>query len=1072
MKTILKISIALFIASLLSGQSPDLFNYQGMAFDESGNAVINQSIDIRLSILEAGPTGSVVYQEEHQVTTSSKGIFSLQIGGGNNVSGQFSSLGWGQNRYWIATELDINNQGYQLLGTHQFVSVPYAMHATTVENSDDADADPSNEIQSLNLSGNHLSLSGANTITLPSGTGGLDEDPANELQSLTKNGNMIALSQGGGSVTDEVNDADADPTNELQSLTSQKNGNDITISISDGQSTQFSVDDQDNDPNNELQSLSLVGDQLSISGTNTITLPSGNGGLDEDPGNEIQNLIKIGNMIELSMGGGSVIDEVDDADADPTNEIQTLTLNGNDLAISNGNNINLSSFENHWTDDNMFQGILYDSGSARLTNNTDQIVVQPYEIYGNASNHSKNFSIDPYGAFFSDDMTAVASSITNEEIFIADFVNGPSTYMHNNGLDIYAEECQTELQNGILAMQDTLGLANTFYAKDSLYYYGSVGGLAFPDIAVLKPTHIKFETLGNGLKSTLGPGAQYNYSDNFRSSLISDELRIEETTQPDAFDRVVLNGDGLQLTNSAKWKTAEITSNNTFGGSLKLNNPSGTPLVHIGANEDTLFGNLPTGNIFLNDIFGNARISMSVFEGNGISMIENDTTYVFTGLGGVTAGALERGLLDILDGKAEIKYDPNRDAGAVTLWGASNSNQIAYMGPINGQHGAGQLNLTNSSGNGEAGLFAYDHVGGLLSLSGNNTFNVFAGGDINGRGYIEVANTDSDIKAGMIIDEFNQGEVYVRSGGQFRIADNMNNDLVNINEDFISYSDDSGTLAFLLGREFDFPNVGFQYMYGENGFANAYIGIDRNTFGDDLGNIGKLELFDREANVRAFMDGYGNICGSDLKVRDYTNSTRIQAGITLFDNSGYLDVIGSNDFANVSMHGQTSGNHGAVNVLDDVGAAQAGMFVDEVTGLGHVYADVKNFRMTHPEHPDQEIWYASLEGPEAGAYSRGKATLVDGEVFVPFPDHFKAISNTKTMTIQLTPRYWDTFGLSVIEITEDGFYVKELKGGKGGFEFDWHATSVRKGFEDYQVIRNHSEMELILSRPTSRTNKQ
>ncbi len=43
-----------------------------------------------------------------------------------------------------------------------------------------------------------------------------DADPTNEIQALSKAGNTVSLSNNGGSFTDEVDDADADPTNEIQ----------------------------------------------------------------------------------------------------------------------------------------------------------------------------------------------------------------------------------------------------------------------------------------------------------------------------------------------------------------------------------------------------------------------------------------------------------------------------------------------------------------------------------------------------------------------------------------------------------------------------------------------------------------------------------------------------------------------------------------------------------------------------------------------------------------------------------------------------------------------------------------
>ncbi len=53
------------------------------------------------------------------------------------------------------------------------MSAPYALYARNVQYNDDADASPTNEIQSLSINGNQLTISQGNTVTLPSGgTGG------------------------------------------------------------------------------------------------------------------------------------------------------------------------------------------------------------------------------------------------------------------------------------------------------------------------------------------------------------------------------------------------------------------------------------------------------------------------------------------------------------------------------------------------------------------------------------------------------------------------------------------------------------------------------------------------------------------------------------------------------------------------------------------------------------------------------------------------------------------------------------------------------------------------------------
>lgn len=149
-------------------------------------------------------------------------------------------------------------------------------------------------------------------------------------------------------------------------------------------------------------------------------------------------------------------------------------------------------------------------------------------------------------------------------------------------------------------------------------------------------------------------------------------------------------------------------------------------------------------------------------------------------------------------------------------------------------------------------------------------------------------------------------------------------------------------------------------------------------------------------------------------------------------------------------------NNGYFFVGDVNGNQQAGAYVN-ASGQGVVFGDIKNFRMDHPTQSGKEIWYASLEGPEAGAYDRGTATLVNGEATVTFSDHFELVANATTMTVLLTPLSADSEGMAVIEKTATGFKVKELHGGTGNYAFDWEVKAVRKGYENYRVVRDASE---------------
>ncbi|MCP4437478.1 MAG: hypothetical protein GY810_00755 [Aureispira sp.] len=228
------IILLLLIVGTISvdAQVPQSFQYQAVARANTGLPLANQAVSIRLSVVQGTPTGIIIYSETHSPTTNQYGLFTLDVGAGTVVNGAFNTVAWGSNNYFLKVEMDESGGvAYQTMGTTQLLAVPYALHAETVTNADDADANPTNELQNLSIAGSQLTISNGNTITLPSGGGN---------QTLTKSGSDITLSNSGGTVT--LNDDDA---------------------------------------TNELQNLSINNNQLSIGSGNTVTLPSGGGTLED-----------------------------------------------------------------------------------------------------------------------------------------------------------------------------------------------------------------------------------------------------------------------------------------------------------------------------------------------------------------------------------------------------------------------------------------------------------------------------------------------------------------------------------------------------------------------------------------------------------------------------------------------------------------------------------------------------------------------------------------------------------------------------------------------------------------------
>jgi hypothetical protein len=111
----------------------------------------------------------------------------------------------------------------------------------------------------------------------------------------------------------------------------------------------------------------------------------------------------------------------------------------------------------------------------------------------------------------------------------------------------------------------------------------------------------------------------------------------------------------------------------------------------------------------------------------------------------------------------------------------------------------------------------------------------------------------------------------------------------------------------------------------------------------------------------------------------------------------------------------------------------------------------KSFVEVDPTDPAKEIVYSCLEGPEAGTYIRGTAKLVDGEAVINLPEDFNLVTSDEGLTVQLTPA-GEWLQLYVVEKGTQRIVVREANGKNG--QFDYLVQGVRKGYEDYQVIRD------------------
>ena len=115
-------------------QAPEKMSYQAVIRDTDNELVINQSVGMRISILQGSADDTAVYIETQNHATNANGLVSIEIGGGTIVSGDFSTVDWSTGPWFIKTETDpAGGTDYTITGTIQLLSVPYALYAKKAE---------------------------------------------------------------------------------------------------------------------------------------------------------------------------------------------------------------------------------------------------------------------------------------------------------------------------------------------------------------------------------------------------------------------------------------------------------------------------------------------------------------------------------------------------------------------------------------------------------------------------------------------------------------------------------------------------------------------------------------------------------------------------------------------------------------------------------------------------------------------------------------------------------------------------------------------------------------------------
>lgn len=128
MKHFFTIVSMLLFGAVIGAQTPAKMSYQAVVRDAGNKLVANQSVGVRITILQGSVTGTEVYTETQTPATNSNGLMSIEIGDGTT----FNTIDWSNGPYFIKTETDPDGgTNYSISGTSQLLSVPFAFYAKT-----------------------------------------------------------------------------------------------------------------------------------------------------------------------------------------------------------------------------------------------------------------------------------------------------------------------------------------------------------------------------------------------------------------------------------------------------------------------------------------------------------------------------------------------------------------------------------------------------------------------------------------------------------------------------------------------------------------------------------------------------------------------------------------------------------------------------------------------------------------------------------------------------------------------------------------------------------------------------
>lgn len=144
-KLILSLLFFALLSFYTSAQTPKVFNYQSIILNDDDTPLVNESVNLRIHLIAGNSPGQVIYSELQETATSPIGYFSIDIGKGSPITGNFEAIYFGANAHFIAIEYAKTDGTFKDLGNIKLLSVPYALFAHYAETGPQGPQGPAGE---------------------------------------------------------------------------------------------------------------------------------------------------------------------------------------------------------------------------------------------------------------------------------------------------------------------------------------------------------------------------------------------------------------------------------------------------------------------------------------------------------------------------------------------------------------------------------------------------------------------------------------------------------------------------------------------------------------------------------------------------------------------------------------------------------------------------------------------------------------------------------------------------------------------------------------------------------------